>query len=66
MFKHAKYGTKVYSIHGLDFYVNDKPAKTKLGKDHVWLQIRQEGKKEFEVFTNLSYRNSVDVNLIRK
>lgn len=36
-------------------------AKTKAGKDNIWVAIRQKGKKKYIVSENLSYVHGVDV-----
>ncbi len=55
----------IYSLHGMDIYLNHKPAK-KTGKDHLWIQVRQKGKKKWQVYTALAYRNSVDLHFIKE
>ncbi len=56
---------KVYSAYGIDIYFVNKPAKKVGGKNHVWVQIRQKDKKDWQVYTTLAYRNSVDIHLIK-
>ncbi len=57
---------KVVEFEGIEIFLLPRPAK-KNGKDHVWIKVRQTGKKKpWNVYANLSYRNGVDINLIKE
>lgn len=59
-------GKPVYTYQGIEIYVNPQPAKTKKGKDRVWIHIRQDDAKAWQQDEELVYVNSADIRFKKR
>jgi len=51
----------VTKVQGLEIYVTNERAKTKRGKDRMWLSVRQSDPKKWKIVESLCYVNAFDV-----
>lgn len=59
-------GRRVSLGHGLEVFVHPQPAKTRRGRDRIWLHIRQTDPKGWQIDEALMYVNSADLRFIKK
>ena len=52
---------RTFSFEGIEVEFIPKKAKTKKGKDNIWISLRQKGKKKYMVSETLSYVHGVDI-----
>lgn len=64
MSKIPKRASRVHVQDGLEIFVEPKKAKRN-GKDHIWVHIRQAGKKEWSIYSTQSYHQGASINFIR-
>jgi hypothetical protein len=64
--QHPKVGGVVIGkFAGFTVYGHVSKAKTAMGHDRLWIQIRQDDPKQWRLTTSLSYRRSLDVQFER-
>jgi hypothetical protein len=52
---------------GLSIYATPKPAKTRRGRNRIWIQIRQHDEtKQWNIRESMMYVHGADVQFIRK